>query len=147
MTDLAGNPIAADAAFGSFLVDTVAPTATLTSAPAVTATDASATTTTVTITYSMPPPGSTPSTFGTGNITVSNGATVTGFSASGNVVTYTITAPSATWGSSTQGSYTIGLVAGSVRDLAGNPIAADAAFGSFLVDTVAPTATLTSAPR
>ena len=143
VTDLAGNPIAADAAFGSFLVDTVAPTATLTSAPAVTAIDGSATTTTVTITYAAPP-GVDPSTFGTGNITVSNGATVTGFSASGNVVTYTITAPEPdTWATSPQGAYTIGLVGGSVRDAVGNPIAADDSLGSFTVDMTQRTATTT----
>ncbi len=146
VADLAGNPIAADASFGSFEVDTVAPAATLTAAPAVTAADAAGTTTTVTITYSDATSGVDTSTFGLGNITVSNGATVTGFSASGDAVTYTITAPSDDWGDSTQGSYTIALVAGSVMDLVGNPIAADPSFGSLMVDTAPPTATLTSAP-
>ncbi|WP_165227349.1 Ig-like domain repeat protein [Aquisphaera insulae] len=144
--DNAGNGIAGDASFGSFLVDTVAPAATLTSAPTVNAADASASTTTVSITYSDATSGIDTSTFGTGNITVSDGATVTGYSAVGNAVTYTITAPSLNWAGSTQGTYTVALVAGSVKDNAGNGIAGDASFGSFLVDTVAPTATLGSAP-
>ena len=59
------------------------------------AASASATTTTVTVVYTAGPAGIDPSTFGTGNITVGNGATVTGFSASGDTVTYTITAPAA----------------------------------------------------
>ncbi|QEH31993.1 hypothetical protein OJF2_04620 [Aquisphaera giovannonii] len=144
--DNAGNGIAGDASFGSFLVDTVAPTGDLTSAPTINATSASASTTTVTITYSDATSGVDPSTFGIGNITVDNGASVTGYSAVGSVVTYTITAPASDWAGSTQGTYTIGLVAGSVKDNAGNGIAGDASFGSFLVDTVAPTASLTSAP-
>ena len=43
-------------------------------------------------------------TFSTANLAVSNGATVTAYSANGNAVTYTITAPSGTWGASTQGT-------------------------------------------
>jgi hypothetical protein len=78
-------------------------------------------------------------TFGTGNITVNDGATVTGFSAAGNVVTYTITAPAATWGASFQGTYTISIPSNQVKDNAGNAVAANANFSSFLVDTIPPT--------
>jgi hypothetical protein len=137
--DLNGNPIVANSAFGSFLVDTIAPTATLTSASTVT--DANARTTTVTITYADATSGVDTSSFGVGNITVNNGATVTGFSANGSAVTYTITAPSGTWGAGVKGTYIIGLVGGSVQDLTGNPVSTAAAFGTFLVDIASPTTT------
>ncbi|WP_165227350.1 Ig-like domain-containing protein [Aquisphaera insulae] len=142
--DLAGNPIVGVSSFGTFMVDTVAPTATLTAAPAVNAAT-SGKTTTVTVTYSDAASGVSPPTFSKSNITVNNGATVTGFSPAGNVVTYTITAPASTWGASPQGPYIISL-ATTVKDFAGNAIAAVASLGSFTVDTIAPTATLASAP-
>ena len=69
---------------------------------------------------------------------------MTGVSHVGDVVTYTITAPSSTWGTSFQGTYTISVVADSVQDTDGNGIAAVESLGTFLVDTVVPTATLTS---
>ena len=125
----------------------MAPSATFVSGADINATDASDSTTVV-IDYSVianEAPLDT-STFGTANITVSNGATVTGFSASGNAVTYTITAPQADWGSSPQGDYTVSLVDGSVKNVEGTGVSGNSSFGSFLVDTVAPTATLTSAP-
>jgi hypothetical protein len=142
--NIEGAGVTGDLSIGSFTVDTVAPTATLTAAPTVDATDASGSTTTVTIAYTDSTPGVDTSTFGTGNITVSNGATVTGYSARGDAVTYTITARAA-WGASTQGGCTIGVVAGSVKDLAGNGIAADYHLGSYWVTTVVPAASLTSA--
>lgn len=124
--------------------ETTPPTATLNSAPNVLATAAATNTTTVTITYADSGIGVEPVTFDASNITVDNGATVTGVSAVGNVVTYTITAPAATWEESTQGTYIIGLVGdpGGVRDLDGNFIDAVAAFGSFTVDTIPLTATI-----
>ncbi len=82
----------------------------------------------------------------TSNLAVSHGATVSGFSADGNVVTYTITAPSGTWGAGTQGTYTVSLAANQVKDSAGNAVAANPSLATFTVDTVAPTASLTSAP-
>ena len=130
------------ASLSSFLVDTVPPTASVTSAPNVTFAQASGHTTTVQVTYSDATSGVNTATFGTGNITVSNGATVTGFSASGDVVTYTITAPSSTWNTSPQGAYTISLVAGTVQDNLGNPNAAVASLGSFVVNTAPPTASV-----
>ena len=126
----------------------MAPTATLTSAPNINASGASNTTTSVVVTYAdTGGPGINTDTFGNGNITVSNGSTVTGHSAVGNVVTYTITAPSSNWGASTQGTYTIALVAGSVQDTNGSGVAGNPSFGSFTVDTVPPAASLTSAPN
>ena len=90
----------------------------------------------MTITYADATSGVDTINFGTGNITVGNGATVTGFSASGDVVTYTITAPAAPPGRrAPRASYSISLVAGSVEDLVGNPIGGDSTFGSFIVDT------------
>ncbi|MDG3008348.1 beta strand repeat-containing protein [Paludisphaera mucosa] len=145
VTDMVGNAIAA-ASLGSFLVDTVAPTASLTAAPTVTNAAAGASTTTVAVTYSDATAGIDPASIGVGNITVGNGATVTGFAVAGGVVTYTVAAPSATWAASAQGVYTVSVVAGGVKDLAGNPIAAVADLGSFFVATALPTATLASAP-
>lgn len=109
------------------------------------ATQAAAATTTVTVTYGDILSGIDVSTFGTGNIAVSNGATVTGFSANVNEVTYTITAPSASWGASTQGTYTVSLGTLPVRDQAGNLVTSLS--GSFVVDTVAPTASLALLPN
>ena len=114
------------------LIDTVAPTATADeAAPNVPIAQSLNTTTTVQVTYADAGSRINTSTFGTGNITVNHGATVTGVSNVGDVVTYTITAPASNWGSSPQGTYTISLVAGSVRDNAGNGVAGVASFGSF----------------
>jgi cyclophilin family peptidyl-prolyl cis-trans isomerase len=110
---------------------------------------ASATTTTVQVTYGdsatnvLPDP----TTYGVGNISVTNGsttATVTGFSVSGNTVTYTVAAPGGTWGNSAQGTYTVAVTAGGVKDANGNSIAAST-LGTFVVGTVAPTVTITPA--
>ncbi|AWM40013.1 FG-GAP repeat protein [Gemmata obscuriglobus] len=145
VTDLAGNPVAANPSLGTFAVDTTVPTAAVTTpAPAITAATGGTNTVTVTVTYADTGSGVDTSTFGTGDITVTNGATVTGFSAAGNVVTYTITAPAATWSASAQGTYTIALVAGAVTDLAGNPVAANPSLGTFTVDTTVPTAAVTT---
>ncbi len=145
--DLNGNAVAANAALASFVVDTGAPTASLTTAPPafINTTSAATSTTTLTVTYADSVSGLDTSTFGTANISVNNGATVTGFTPNGNAVTYTITAPAATWGASFQGAYTVGLNA-SVKDKAGNPVGANATLATFVVDTVVPTASLTTAP-
>jgi hypothetical protein len=145
--DNAGNPVAANASFASFVVDTIAPTATLTTPPPafINASAAGSNTTTLTVSYADGGTGINAATFGTSNITVNNGAVVTGFAQAGNAVTYTITSPGASWGASAQGTYTVSL-ASSVQDNAGNPVAANASFASFVVDTIAPTATLTTPP-
>ncbi len=138
--DNLGNPVASIANFAGFTVDTIAPTATLATAPPafINQTSAGTSTTTLTVTYADSGAGIDTSTFGTANISVNQGATVTGFTPNGNAVTYTITAPAATWGASHQGTYSVSLNA-SVKDLAGNPVAANANLASFLVDTIAPT--------
>lgn len=75
------------------------------------------------------------STFGTGNVTVkdsgNNDLIVSGFLVSGNTVTYTVTAPGGSWDSGDMGSYTIGIAGNSVKDLAGNAVAANASAHSF----------------
>ena len=121
------------------------PQATFTSGGDITAAGSAVTTTTVVVSYAEVGSSSiNTTTFGTGNITVSNGATVTSYSASGDVVTYTITAPGSNWATSTQGSYTISLVAGSVQDTDSVGIAGVASFGSFNVDVSQLTPTTTT---
>ncbi len=121
-----------------------APTVTSSSGQKIGLSDASNSTTTVSVTYSDSDSAATVNTgsFSTGNITVSNGATVTGVTSSGDTATYTITAPSGTSGPSAQGTYTISTVAGSVTDSNGNGIAASTLSATLLVNTVAPTATI-----
>ena len=106
----------------------------------------STSTTTVVVTYADADNGIDTTSFGTADITVSNGATVTSYSANGNVVTYTIKAPSSTWSASTQGTYTIKLAANQVKDLAGNYVTANDNLATFKVDTVVPTASVPTAP-
>ena len=144
--DLAGNAIAANASLSTFRWIRWPPRPSVTTAaPTINVATGGTNTTTIKITYADATSGVNTSTFGTSNITVNNGATVTGFSASGNAVTYTITAAAAArWNASTQGTYTVSL-AGTVKDLAGNPIAANASLSAFTVDTVAPTASVTTA--
>ena len=82
------------------------------------------------------------STFGTGNVSISGAAgsfTVTDAQASGNTVTYTAT-HGGNWAAGDFGTYTIALVADSVKDLAGNAVAANSSAKTFKVlDNVAPT--------
>ena len=127
-----------------------APTATL-AAPLsnISASGATGTTTTVQVTYGDSASGVSvnASSFSTGNITVTNGsttATVSSISVSGNTVTYTVAAPGGTWSASAQGTYTVAVVAGSVTDGNGNPIAAST-LGTFVVGTTAPSATISLA--
>ncbi len=142
--DNAGNPVAIDGPLGSFFVDAILPSAVLDSAADIAQAQAAGTTTTVVVTYADAGSGIDLATFDTGDITVGNGATVSGISVSGNTVTYTVTAPGSSWAASPQGSYGIALVAWGVKDLAGNPIAGIASFGSFTVDATAAMATTTS---
>ncbi|MGL4463738.1 MAG: beta strand repeat-containing protein, partial [Planctomycetia bacterium] len=121
---------------GAVVMDTTAPTAIDFFGQDVSA--ATPNTTIVEVTYADADSGVDAGTFGVDDVTVSNGAMVTGFSVSGNTVTYTITAPAATWLDSPQGSYSVSIVAGGVLDVAGNPIAAAAGFGSFEVDVPLP---------
>ena len=123
----------------SYIRDTTVPTASLTtSAPAIGLGSQASNTSTVTVTYADGSgAGIDASTFGNSNITVDHGASVTGFSANNNAVTYTISAPGSDWDHSFQGTYTIGL-ANTVKDRAGNSVAAIASLNSFVVNT-APT--------
>ena len=119
-----------------------APTASVTkAAPTINVSTGGTSTTTITITLRRRrEPPSISSTFGTSNITVNHGATVTGETASGDAVTYTIKSPAATWAASLQGAYTVSL-ASTVKDRAGDSIAADSNFSTFTIDTVSPTLT------
>lgn len=118
----------------TYLRDTTVPSAAVTTSPQnVVVVSQSTSTRTVTITYTDAN-GIDASTFNDSNITVNHGATVTGISAVGNVVTYTITAQGSDWDHSFQGTYTIGLAA-SVRDVAGNAVASNANVSSFTVST------------
>jgi hypothetical protein len=147
-----GNAVAASPNLATFTVDTVAPTASATTPPPTYIN--SGNTTTLTVTYadiagSGIKAASLASLSSTPNLTVSNGtavATVTA-SVSGNVVTYTITAPQSTWAASAQGTYTVNLGAGQVQDNAGNYLVAAANFAHFMVDTNAPTVTVSSPPQ
>ncbi|AVR97924.1 DUF4214 domain-containing protein [Pseudoduganella armeniaca] len=90
--------------------------------------------------------GLDPATFGTGNVTVrgAHGAlTVSGCTVANGTVTYTVDAPAGGWTAAELGDYTIGI-AGTVRDLAGNAVAANANALTFHVG-VRPSATITVA--
>ncbi|MDD2729786.1 DUF4347 domain-containing protein, partial [Malikia sp.] len=77
------------------------------------------------------------STFGMSNVTVkdpsNNSLTVSNATASGNTVTYTVTPPGGSWDSADAGTYTIGIVGNSVKDLAGNAVAANTSAKTFAV--------------
>jgi hypothetical protein len=121
--------------------DSIAPTAvTVTSPPTINVALQSTSTATIVVDYADSGTGINAATYAAGNIVVTNGvtsATVTGFSRNANRVTYTIAAPSGTWGASTQGTYTISSAINQVRDLAGNAVVAGT-LATFVVDTVAP---------
>ncbi|UTY58528.1 Ig-like domain-containing protein [Massilia sp. erpn] len=134
VSDAAGNH--GSASSQAYVLDTAAPTA---AAPVranlVTPTGSAFT---FTVTYAdSGGAGIDASTFGTGNVTVkdsgNNALTVSGISASGNTVTYTVTAPGGSWDGGDAGSYTIGIAGNSVKDLAGNAVAANASAHSFNV--------------
>ncbi|QGZ39003.1 uncharacterized protein DUF4214 [Pseudoduganella flava] len=133
VTDTAGNH--GSASSQAYVVDTTAPTA------AVVAVDQiapSGSAFTFKVTYADTG-GSTldTSTFGTGNVGVfdpnGNKLAVTGIAASGNEVTYTVQAPGGSWDTGDVGTYTVALNASSVRDRAGNAVAADASADTFNV--------------
>ncbi|MBF0296465.1 MAG: DUF4347 domain-containing protein [Magnetococcales bacterium] len=77
------------------------------------------------------------STFATGNVTVkdpnNNALTITGSSVNGSTVTYTATPPGGSWDSGDAGTYTIGIAANQVKDLAGNAVAVNASAKTFAV--------------
>ena len=111
----------------------------------------SASTFTFTVGYSDTGAGIDSATIGTGNVTVTGpGAvgvlTVTGASYSAGTATYTVQAPhGGTWNSATDaGTYTIDINSNSVKDQAGNAVAAAAGAKTFTVN-FAPTTTVSSA--
>ena len=134
--DAAGNAcVASTSTDNTVTYDGTAPTANVTTAPP-TITTAGDGSTTLTVTYADSGSGINTATFATTNLAVTNGATVSAYSASGDAVTYTITAPSGTWGGSPQGTYTVSLVANQVQDLAGNAAAANASLATFVVNAI-----------
>ncbi|WP_193771168.1 DUF4347 domain-containing protein, partial [Candidatus Magnetaquicoccus inordinatus] len=82
------------------------------------------------VTYADVGIGLNSATFAPGNVTVkgpspsTTALTVTSAAKSGNVVTYTVTAPGGSWDASDAGSYTISINGGSVKDQVGNAVAA-----------------------
>ncbi|MGD0900468.1 MAG: Ig-like domain repeat protein [Thermoguttaceae bacterium] len=119
-SDLAGDT--GTSAPRTFLADTVAPTASLTTAPpTINAASAGGSSTSLTVTYADSGSGINTASLSASNVAVSNGAAVSGFSRNGNAVTYTITAPS---GSLPAGTILdAGVPSGSVTFYAnGNPL-------------------------
>lgn len=133
VTDAAGNH--GGALVQGYTLDQAAPTASLPASTQLTA--PAGTSFTVTVTYADSGTGIDPATFGTGNIgvTTPGGASlaVSGFAASGNVVTYTVAAPGGSWDPLDAGSYVVAIKANSVRDVAGNAVAANAGAGTIEV--------------
>lgn len=135
VTDAAGNVGNAGGSL-SITLDTGVPTA---ASPTVTGynTSSGGSTHSFSITYADTGAGLDTSTFGIGNVTVKDGShnslTINSANASGNTVTYTFTAPGGTWDTADAGTYTIGVVGNSVKDLAGNAVAANATAATFVV--------------
>ncbi|GGY53773.1 DUF4214 domain-containing protein [Pseudoduganella albidiflava] len=134
VSDTAGNHAAPWTQ--AYVVDTAAPVA----APPVRADlDASGASFTFTVAYAdAGGAGLDPATFGTGNVAVTGAAgalAVSGYSVAGGTVTYTVDAPGGSWDTNELGDYTIGIAANSVRDLAGNAVAANPAAHMFHVGT------------
>ena len=145
IVDAAGNAGPGSATSGNYAVDTTAPTA----ATPVRAdmTSPAGTSFTFDVTYAdTSSSGIDTSTFGTSNVTVkdpsNNALSVTGYAASGNTVTYTVTSPGGSWDLTDAGTYTIGI-ANTVKDLAGNAVLANATAKTFGV-TVNTAPTITS---
>ncbi len=147
--DVAGN-FTAGGALGTFTVainDVTAPTASVTSAPAVSS--MGGTSYSLTITYSDNSAINV-ATLGTGDVRITgpNGfntlATFTSVNLNANgtprVATYTFTPPGGSWDAGDAGNYMIAVESNQVRDLAGNAVSAGAK-GSFAVS--ATTYTLT----
>lgn len=90
---------------------------------------------TFTVTYVDTGAGLDTATAGTDNVTVTgpDGAlTVSDCVVNGNVITYEVEAPGGDWDALDAGSYTIGIT-GTLRDLAGNAVAANASAHAFTV--------------
>lgn len=133
VTDRAGNH---GAAFRqAYVLDQAAPTASVPASAQLK--EPSGSHFTVTVTYADTGSGIDWSSISTGNIGVTApggaGLQVLGFAASGNVVSYTVQAPGGSWDTADAGSYTVAIRANSVRDNAGNYVAANAGAGTIEV--------------
>jgi len=139
-TDSAGNTSAASSGL-SVTVDAVAPTAGTVTANNI-YTNGSATHT-FTVAYGDGSgTGIDSSSITTGNVTVTKAGggtlTVSGVSYNAGVATYTVVAPGGSWDSVDADTYTIAINANSVKDVAGNAVAANATAESFVVSNNAP---------
>ncbi len=132
VVDAAGN--AGTAFTRAYVLDTDAPTAgTPLRANMVDPTGSSFT---IDVTYADSVAGIDSSTIGTDNLSVTgpDGAalSITGYSVSGDMVTYTVAAPGGSWDPLDAGNYTVAINA-SVKDNAGNAVASDASAHTFSV--------------
>ena len=134
-TDAAGNTGVLSAG-RTVIIDTAAPTASVARSDLIAPSGTSAT---FTVTYDGTGAGIDPASIATGNVTVTGpgntSLTVTGASwdSATNTATYAFTPPGGGWDAGDIGTYTIGIVGGSVKDLAGNAIAAASGAKTFQV--------------
>ncbi len=144
VTDVAGNGIAGSTAkfnVNAGILDTTPPIASISASDI---TSPGGTSETVVVTYTDSGTGVDPKTIGSGNITVSGpGGALTVMSvhttttAGGIIATYTVGSPGGQpWNASDNGGYTVAVVAGSVKDIAGNGIATSS--GGFSVNATVP---------
>ncbi|PKU25885.1 Ig-like domain-containing protein [Telmatospirillum siberiense] len=135
-TDTAGNVSVASSGL-SVTIDTTAPVVSSVSAPAVTSTGG--TSYSFDVVYSGTGTGIDSGTIDLTNVTVTKpgGGTLTvtsvTWNAGTNTATYTVSPPSSSWQTSDVGTYTIAMIAGQVKDLAGNAVAANATEATFVV--------------
>ncbi len=134
-TDAAGNTGAVSSG-RTIVIDTATPTASVTRTDLIAPSGTGAT---FTVTYDGTGTGIDAASIGAGNVTVTGpgntSLTVTGASwdAATKTATYTFTAPGGSWDSGDIGTYTIGIVGGSVKDTAGNAVAAASSAKTFQV--------------
>ncbi len=144
VTDVAGNGVAGTSAnftVNAGILDTTPPIAVI-AAPDITS--PGGTSETVVVTYSDGGSGVDPQTIGVGNIAVTGpggnlavSGVHTSTTSAGIVATYTVGSPGGQpWNASDNGGYTVTVVAGSVKDLAGNGILAST--GGFSVNATVP---------
>ena len=145
VTDEVGNH--GTALTRAYVLDQAAPTASMPASTQLVA--PSGASFTVTVTYAdTGGAGIDTATFGTGNIRVTGPLgtlAVSGYSASGSTVTYTVSAPGGSWDPADAGQYTVAIQPNSVRDQAGNAVAANASAGT--IDVVYSTAAAVGALR
>jgi hypothetical protein len=122
----------------TFVLDTVAPTATLPVQSPV----AGASTFDFNINYADSPAGVDASTVGAGDVTVtgpnsfSQAASFLSYNSTTGVATYRISAPGGLWNADDNGTYTVSQNASQVKDAYGNTRAAGT-IGTFVANTIA----------